>query len=648
MFLWVLFILLSVLLGLSISLRLDHQFQSVERVFFSIIVGHIVSIWLTFLFSCLFGSLRVGILLLSLFLQGALVGIMMSGAKRSRKRIFTALKDEQVTVWHEDKTTLAVLVFLLFYVLSMNFYGVLRLDNAGNLTAFHTVWADYPFHTSLITSFVYRDLFSFPLDNPQFLGAKTQYPIIMDFYSAVLLKCGLDLRHSLIIPNILFHLSCFSLLYFLAVKLTGLKAAGIGATLMFILAGSPPGLQFLDLHFLNPIYAVIMPQRTAIIGLAVSFVIYLLLFDAVSAPSEGPRPGKELVLAGVLIGLLPYIHAHSYIATGFVAVSLASLVGLKRRDWKLLALLLLPMLLLSVPQLLWIQTGVSEEFFVFFPGWTETNRDLIVAIDWSSFPASLGSLVTATARLETFWALNAGALIILLSFGFVKARQETQQFYLPFFALFIIANLVKFQPWYFDNYKLFIHWLALTTILASLAFRWLYDLRNPIAKPLAAGSLALLLIACTLGGVVTHHSMIQTRYVEWSSADLQLADWVRVHTPSTSVFLTGSAHNHPIPSLAGRQRVMGYEGWLWSHGINWTSISARKSDVVAMYQGNYSLMRRYGVDYLCIGPYERAFARDNHFTINYTAFEDGSRFELAYDEVLGGERWRIYRILPSE
>jgi hypothetical protein len=650
MFLWAIFILVSFVLGLSISLLLDYHFQGLERVLFSFVVGHALSIWVVFLLSSLRGSLRISLIFLCVVLCASLAVILFGMAKKSGKRIFADLKNERVTVWHADKTTYLFLVFILFYLMGMNVYGVFRPDDAGNLYAFHTVWADYPFHTSIITSFVYKDTFSFPLDNPQFLQVKTQYPFLMDFYSAVLMKSGLDLRSSIIIPNILFQLSFFGLLYFLAFKLTGLRGAGIGATLIFIFSGFPAGLQSAGIHFLNPMYAVIMPQRTAIIGMAISFVIYLLLFDALCADkqektSASGRSGrhKELVLAGVLIGLLPYIHAHSFIATGFVALFLASFALLKERDVKLLEFLLLPLLILSLPQVMVILTGASPDFFVFFPGWTEENRELIMGFDWSSLTASLSSIARTTFLLEAFWALNAGALVILLSLGFFKARNETRIFYLPFLLLFFIANVVKFQPWYFDNYKIFIHWLALSTVMASPAIWWIHDF-NKKSATLVTVSLAVVLIACTIFGVGTHVNMLQNTYVVWSGEEIEMAEWVRENTASNSVFLTGSAHNHPISALTGRQRVMGYEGWLWSHGIDWNSITERKKDVIAMYKGNHTLMRDYGVDYVSVGPYERAFAQENHFEINNAAFDDETRFDLRYDRVIAGERWRIYHV----
>ncbi|MCW3129306.1 MAG: hypothetical protein N2V75_04300 [Methanophagales archaeon] len=537
----------------------------------------------------------------------------------------------------------------------MNLYGVLRPDEAGNLYAFHTVWADYPFHTSVITSFVYSDIFSFPLSYPQFLHTEMHYPFLMDFYSAVLMKGGLDLRGSIIIPNILFQFSFFGLLYSLAYRLTGLKKVGMLATLIFIGSGFPPGLQSAGIHFLNPMYAVIMPQRTALFGMGISFVVYILLFHALfRAEGEGKekkRMYKELFLAGTLIGLLPYIHAHSFMVTAFVSLFLSlfyfycTFIKTGEKDYKTSIFLFAPLILLSLPQVWYIRTGVSENFFVFFPGWTEANRNMIMGFDWSCIGAifSAGKTVYVLAK---FWMLNMGILFFLLPLGLLKSTRGLRTFYLPFLLLFFIANCVKFQPWYFDNYKIFLHWLALTAILASVAIFWISEYAGRRNKSWYIPSLASLIVLCTLFGFVTHAVMIEKSFMVWSNEEIGIAEWVRENTPPNSIFLTGSAHNHPIPSLSGRQRVMGYEGWLWSHGINWSRISERKKDEIGMYKGNYTLIKEYGVDYVCIGPYESAFATDNHFKINYSAFYNETQLNLKYDVVIGEgkERWRIYEV----
>ena len=49
-------------------------------------------------------------------------------------------------------------------------------------------------------------------------------------------------------------------------------------------------------------------------------------------------------------------------------------------------------------------------------------------------------------------------------------------------------------------------------------------------------------------------------------------------------------------------------------------------------------------DYVCIGPYEQMFARENNFQINEAAFEDDTRFKLIYDKAIAGERWMVYEV----
>jgi len=63
-----------------------------------------------------------------------------------------------------------------------------------------------------------------------------------------------------------------------------------------------------------------------------------------------------------------------------------------------------------------------------------------------------------------------------------------------------------------------------------------------------------------------------------------------------------------------------------------------------MYKGDYTLVKAYGVDYVCICAYERAFASDNHFVINYSAFDDPTRFDLQFDAVVDGGCCRIYEV----
>nr|MCR5852558.1 hypothetical protein [Methanophagales archaeon] len=189
-----------------------------------------------------------------------------------------------------DKKTSIFLASVLIYVLVMNLCCVLRPDSEGNLHAMVSVWGDYPFHTSIITSFAYGN--NFPPVYLQFLGKPMHYPVLMDFLSALLLL-SLDIRTAILLPNVLFQFCLFASLFFLSLRLTGNRIASALSCVLFIFSGYPPGLDAFNIHFLNPIYAVILPQRTAILGMSISFIVYSLLFHAFFEQSEQVEGGER-------------------------------------------------------------------------------------------------------------------------------------------------------------------------------------------------------------------------------------------------------------------------------------------------------------------------------------------------------------------
>ena len=116
----------------------------------------------------------------------------------------------------------------------------------------------------------------------------------------------------------------------------------------------------------------------------------------------------------------------------------------------------------------------------------------------------------------------------------------------------------------------------------------------------------------------------------FSNDDIALANYVRQHTPADAIFLTSDKHNHPIPCLAGRRIIMGYRGWLWTHGIDYHS---RESDIFQMYSGSAQmpeLMRKYDVSYVLL---EFDKWRDFHENLglllqNYPTVYQGSNYIL--------------------
>jgi uncharacterized membrane protein len=75
--------------------------------------------------------------------------------------------------------------------------------------------------------------------------------------------------------------------------------------------------------------------------------------------------------------------------------------------------------------------------------------------------------------------------------------------------------------------------------------------------------------------------------------------------------VTGQEPNNPVADLAGRSVLMSYQGWLWSHGINYAQ---READIARIYRGGpqaLDILSRYHADYIVIGPTERTVFQPN-------------------------------------
>jgi hypothetical protein len=182
------------------------------------------------------------------------------------------------------------------------------------------------------------------------------------------------------------------------------------------------------------------------------------------------------------------------------------------------------------------------------------------------------------------------------------------RFCLPFLVIFAVCNLVVFQSWDWDNTKLFAYWyFGATLLLAGIVVRWW-----------RGGWWRATLGTLGFVGVIMTGAVVMLRFLPWtptqdnnagpfiwaSAEDRSLAAQVQRRTAPDAVILTMGRHNDPLMTLAGRRTVLGYNGWLWSYGIDYR---ARQADVAAMYQGcsgtvprctATDLLRLYGVSYV--------------------------------------------------
>jgi len=292
-----------------------------------------------------------------------------------------------------------------------------------------------------------------------------------------------------------------------------------------------------------------------------------------------------MLAAGFIAGLLPLVHAHSFIAVMGVAGVLA-LIHIRRwREWLLFFILAS---VVAGPQLVWSThgTAVSTRAFI---GWE---------IGWGHGDESIA----------WFWLKNTGVFIPLLIAALLwktdtyLVPRKLLFFYLPFTLCFIVPNLVKLAPWIWDNVKILFYWWIASAPLVALLLAKLWE--GAIAHRVFA---VVLFIMLTLAGGLDVFALVtrQGEFQEFDRDGVRFAEMVKQQTAPRATILHAPIHNTPI-FLTGRRSVMGYPGHIWTHGID---SGPREAEIRKIYAGApdaRALLAKYGVDYVVVSPQERS------------------------------------------
>ncbi|HEV7552809.1 MAG TPA: hypothetical protein VGP65_14065 [Candidatus Angelobacter sp.] len=320
---------------------------------------------------------------------------------------------------------------------------------------------------------------------------------------------------------------------------------------------------------------------------------------------------RRMLAAGMCAGLLPLIHAHTFLVVMAVAACMALIF---RSAWRSWLYFFAAALVVSAPEILWLANtgGVNTRSYIGWqPGWDRGPHNIV----W-------------------FWFVNTGLFIPLLVVALLwrgatfKLPARLLKFYAPFILCFIVPNLVKVAPWVWDNIKvLFLWYVASTPIVAWLLARWWQQ--RSFVRWLAIPVLAILLLAGALDvfRVVSEAS----EYQEFDAHGIAAASLISAQSSPRSLVLHAPTYNSPV-FLTGRRSLLGYPGWMWSRGLDY---SQRNRDIERIYSGGLeadALLRQYNVDYVLIGPLELA------------AFRVNEQFWSKYKRVSPAGAYRVYQI----
>jgi hypothetical protein len=447
-------------------------------------------------------------------------------------------------------------------------------------------FSDMPLHLTFI-NYLARGPSFWP-DNPIYSELKLHYPIGTDLFNALLKMIGV---------NEIFSLTCVGLIASL-ITCVALYQWGKGFALAgFLFSGGTAGFSFFSdlwdsfrgfLHtgrfvfsicdyqfyeaWKNIALAMFVTQR----GLLYAIPAGLLLLCSWRARWLGNQALLlPLLIEAVLFSTLPLFNVHAFI--WFSALLACWLVigspGIRLHLIKLIGISFIPAtIFVALITGLFSPEQSMARVIHLKPGWLQED-DSFVEFWFGNF--GVLPLCTAALVLLIFWKIEFRLAspegkrwsVSRLRFRLTKRDwrdnnvRSVAAFVVPAIVFFLIACIVMFAPWEWDNTKIMV-WSYLTL----LPFLWQY-----VVKPLPRLARAALCILLFFSGFVSLWGGIDLSHTGWPVVNRQELHDVELATRDLPVNETFAAYpdlNHPL-LLSGCKLVEGFEGHLHSHGIEY-------------------------------------------------------------------------------
>lgn len=412
--------------------------------------------------------------------------------------------------------------------------------------------------------------------SPILAGDPLRYPPGSDLFNAVLLRVGVPVEQGL--------LWC---------GLAGAALAGVAlwrwggavALAAFLFNGGCAGIVFLKTgwsgdpdavtEWKNFFLTLFVTQR----GFLYALPAGLLLLASWREEFFAERRARSLSLPvqALLLSVIPLFSIHAALFLGVMMGCLFLGVSRARGPLGRLAMIAWPVMALL--------------------GWMVTSG--------AGGPSALGTIGWKVGWMSDgtagFWLWNFGIslpLAILLCLLLLRrsASHEARAFVWPAAMVFSACLLIRFAPWPWDNMKLMLwSWLVIASYLWNLLIA---------ERPLAVRVISALLLfgsgAATLAaGLDGRHGYELVR-----RSPLDEAEWALRKVSPGDVIACAPEYNQPVLML-GHPVVCGYEGHLWSHGLDYKRRYDTLASVMKGEAGWEQSARDLGVAYVYWGESER-------------------------------------------
>ena len=405
--------------------------------------------------------------------------------------------------------------------------------------------------------------------SPILIGDPLRYPLGADLFNALLLRAGVSPEIGLLWGGILgASIAGYSLWRWGgALGVAALLFNGGAAGYLFLKGGwgADPDA---STEWKNLFLTLFVTQRGFLFALPAG----LLLLAAWR--EETFRKAGNVILPlpvqAVLLGAIPLFSIHAALFLGVAMTGLTFFAKASRYRMTRLALFSWPVM-------------------AFF-GWLVTSG--------AGGPSAVHSLGLALGWMGDgtvgFWLWNFGiSLPLTLLLTLVLMRRggdgEAKAFVWPAVFVFLLCMIIRFAPWPWDNMKLMLwSWIVIAPYLWSALLR---------SRPLWIRLPALVLLfgsgaATLLAGLDGRHG-----YELIKRSSLDRTAWILREVSPDAVIAVAPEYNHPALIL-GHPVVCGYEGHLWSHGLDYRSRLAALNSIMMGETGWREKAHSLGVSYL--------------------------------------------------
>ncbi|EAY05613.1 hypothetical protein TVAG_263830 [Trichomonas vaginalis G3] len=434
-------------------------------------------------------------------------------------------------------------------------------------------YGDLPFHLNIISSFAWgannRRESLYDVKSVFYMKTRLAYPFIPNFLSAALIATGkATLRASLIFPSILMSFSLVIGIYLVSFIFTKNHLMALLSLILFCNLGGLGWLYAFDMsrdhmdfvhdwgksqneYWFHPIFHVIVPQRASLFSMPLCYWCLICLLNGIQK-----KQWQFFLLAAFYVGFTPLVQIHSYVGLAQWSICYAAITfpWNKRSKW---------------PKYIfyWAIFGIVANVMALpqippYLGRLEANRKEFIQLNpiWSNKFSQFNIFAPVVCWWRGLGIFGAIALVC----GWVTLKRSQLIMYAPSMIVWLITNIIRYQPWELDNTKVFYAvWIPLALCVVSQFYVIL--MRYPKLIPLVS---ILLFSSCLSAGIHTVDCLVSTSQIYFDN-DFEFGEWIAENIPVKAMTISSDAHNHPVSNIAGRFMFEGYGGWVASHGLEW-------------------------------------------------------------------------------